>query len=150
MLSNIFTKAQKGKGTMALKSFSFACVLAIGVGSSASALPPLGSDSHVHDQLLAGFIGDQIDRNCSSIAARKILALRKLFDLRDYALSKGYSRAQVKAYVDDSTEKAKMTDEAKQYLIKAGAKPGDTASYCAVGNAEMSAKSLAGQLLRKK
>lgn len=149
MLSNMKTKSQKGNGTMALKSFGFAALMAVGVSGSALALPPLGSDSHVHDQLLAGFIGDEIDRSCGSITARKLLALRKLYELRDYALSKGYTRAQVKAFVDDPQEKARMKAEASKYLVSAGAKPGDPASYCAVGNAEISAKSLTGQLLRK-
>ncbi|MGH1329965.1 MAG: DUF5333 domain-containing protein [Paracoccaceae bacterium] len=149
MLSNIFTNTQKGKSTMALKSLGFACVLALGATGSALALPPLGSDQHVHDQLLAGFIGDEIDRSCGSITARKLLALRKLYELRDYALAKGYSRAQVKAFVEDPQEKAKMKAEASQYLIAAGATPGEPKTYCAVGYAEISAKSLTGQLLRK-
>jgi hypothetical protein len=149
MLSNIFTNAQKGKAVMALKSFSFACAMAVGASSPAFALPPLGSDSYVHDQLLAGFIGDEIDRSCGSITARKLLALRKLYELRDYALSKGYTRAQVKAFVDNAGEKAKMKAEAKQNLINAGVTPGDPQTYCAVGYAEISAKSLTGQLLRK-
>ncbi|MGC8202888.1 DUF5333 domain-containing protein [Aliiroseovarius sp. PTFE2010] len=115
--------------------------------ASAHALPPLSSDKYVHDQLLAGFIGDKIDQHCDKIGARKLAALRKLYVLRDYARAKGYSDGQIKAFIDDKNEKAKLNAEAARYLAERGAKPGAPQSYCVVGYQEIQANSLTGRLL---
>lgn len=114
----------------------------------ALALDPINTDAHIHDTLLQGFIGDAIDDNCDTISARKMRALSELLSLKDYALEKGYSRDEVKAFVTDKTEKAKGKAEAAAWLKEKGAVPGKADAYCAIGEEEITKGSLIGQLLR--
>lgn len=118
------------------------------VAAPAFALEPINKDTHIHDTLLQGFIGDAIDDNCDTISARKMRALSELLSLKDYALEKGYSRDEVKAFVSDKTEKAKGKAEAAAWLKKKGAEPGKADAYCAIGEEEIAKGSLIGQLLR--
>ncbi|MFA5581396.1 MAG: DUF5333 domain-containing protein [Paracoccaceae bacterium] len=124
----------------------------LGVGAPLAApgqdLPPLAQNEYINTQLLAGFIGDLIDKNCSSISARKLVAFQKLYALRDHALSQGYSRAQIESFVDDRAEKARLRAIASDYLARAGARDGVEDSYCAIGRAEIANRTLTGVLLR--
>jgi predicted transcriptional regulator len=74
--------------------------------------------------------------------------LSKLNDLEDYARDKGYTEADVKAFLKDKTEKTRIKASAKTYLANAGAVDGDAESYCTVGRAEIEKGTLAGSLLR--
>jgi hypothetical protein len=130
-----------------MKRFAFALILST-VAAPVLALEPINTDAHIHDTLLQGFIGDAIDDNCDTISARKIRALSELLSLKDYALEKGYSRDEVKAFVSDKAEKAKGKAEAAVWLKKKGAEPGKPEAYCAIGEAEIAKDSLIGQLLR--
>lgn len=130
-----------------MNRFALSLILSV-AALPALALEPINTDTHIHDTLLQGFIGDAIDDNCDTISARKIRALSELLSLKDYALEKGYSRDEVKAFVSDKTEKAKGKAEAAAWLKKQGAEPGKPAAYCAIGEAEITKGSLIGQLLR--
>lgn len=112
------------------------------------ALEPINKEQHINQTLLQGFIADKIDENCDSISARKLKALGELMALRDYALDKGYSAAEVKAFVTSKTEKKRGKAEAAQWLMAQGAVDGDQASFCKIGRDEIAKGSLIGQLLR--
>lgn len=136
---------------MLLKNRLAAAALAIALplgAAQATGLPPLSSDQHLHDELLAGFIADQIAKECSSISARKIKALNTLWRLADYARDKGYSDAEIKAYVEDKDEKAALKAEAIAWLAGRGAPAGNGAAHCTVGGAEIASKTSVGNLLR--
>jgi len=115
---------------------------------SAAALPPIGSDEYSYNWILAGYIGDMIDKNCDEISGRKLMAIQKLYQLRDRALKQGYSRDEVKAYFENREVRKDFTDTARRYLSQQGAKQGDKASYCAIGKREIAQGTLTGQLLR--
>jgi hypothetical protein len=97
---------------------------------------------------LQGFIGDAIDDNCPTIEARTLRALGELNKLRDYALEKGYTAAEVRAFVTDKAEKARGKALAAEWLKARGAEPGNPEAYCAIGEAEIAKGSLIGYLLR--
>ena len=118
------------------------------IAAPALALEPINTEKHINQTLLQGFIADKIDDNCDTISARKLKALGELLALRDYALSKGYSRDEVKAFVSSKTEKARGKAEAADWLKAKGAVDGDQASFCTIGKAEIAKGSLVGQLLR--
>lgn len=118
------------------------------IAAPALALEPINTEKHINQTLLQGFIADKIDDNCDSISARKLKALGELMALRDYALDKGYSRDEVKAFVTSKTEKARGKAEAAKWLKAQGAVDGDQASFCKIGQAEIAKGSLIGQLLR--
>ena len=120
------------------------------VTAPALALEPINKEPHINGILLQGFIADRIADTCPAMEPRKLRALGELNKLRDYALKKGYSAAEVRAFVTSKTEKARGKREAADWLKKAGAKDGDVAAHCKVGRDEIARGSLIGYLLRDK
>lgn len=118
------------------------------IAAPALALEPINTEKHINHTLLQGFIADKIDDNCDSISARKLRALAELNALRSYALEKGYTTAEVKAFVTSKTEKARGKAQAAEWLKAKGAVEGDPTSYCRIGVEEIAKDSLIGQLLR--
>ncbi|MFM7653790.1 MAG: DUF5333 domain-containing protein [Paracoccaceae bacterium] len=118
------------------------------IAAPALALEPINKEKHINNTLLQGFIADRINDNCDTISARKLRALSELNSLRSYALEKGYTTAEVKAFVTSKTEKARGKADAAAWLKARGAVDGDQASYCRIGQDEIAKGSLIGQLLR--
>lgn len=116
----------------------------------AFALEPINKEAHINNTLLQGFIGDQIANNCPTIEPRTLRALGELNKLKNYALSKGYSSAEIRAFVTNKTEKARGKAQATEWLKAKGAVPGKPDAYCAIGEAEIARGSLIGYLLRSK
>lgn len=116
----------------------------------ALALEPINKEPHINHTLLQGFIADRIADTCPAMEPRKLRALGELNKLKDYALKKGYTAAEVRAFVGSKTEKARGKREAKDWLARAGAKEGDVEAHCRVGRAEIARGSLIGYLLRDK
>lgn len=114
----------------------------------ALAREPLGEDPHIVNSLMSGRVADVIRNECSSISAKMFVVMGKLNDLETYARGKGYTEAEVKAFLKDKTEKDRIKAMAADYLAKAGAVPGDAESYCKVGRDEIAKGTLAGSLLR--
>jgi len=128
-----------------------ALILAVfGVAAGASALTPLREETHINQSLMAGVVGDEIRKNCPTISARMFVAWQKLEALKIYALDKGYDRDEVRAFIKDPVEKARVKAMAEDYMAARGVTPGDPASYCALGEAEIARKSLIGVMLRAK
>ena len=112
------------------------------------ALEPIRSEKHINNVLLQGFIGDAIADNCPTIEPRKLRAIGELNKLRSYAQSKGYTVAEIRAFVTSDTEKARGKAEAAEWLKARGAEPGKPDAYCAIGEEEIAKESLIGYLLR--
>jgi hypothetical protein len=129
---------------LTLKSLTLLALMA----SPALAQTPLNQEAHINASLVAGQVGDTIRKTCPSISAKMFTVLGKLNDLEDYARDKGYTEAEVKAYLKDKVEKTRIKGLAKDYLKAAGAVEGDVESYCVVGRAEIAKDTLAGSLLR--
>lgn len=132
-----------------MTKFIYAATLAVLLAASpARALEPLNKEAHINASLVAGQVGDTIRKTCPSISAKMFTVLGKLNALEDYAREKGYTEAEVKAFLKDKTEKARIKALAKDYLKAAGAVDGDAESYCKVGRDEIAKDTLAGSLLR--
>ncbi|PIE16440.1 MAG: hypothetical protein CSA68_02490 [Rhodobacterales bacterium] len=125
-------------------------LVAFGTASAvrADALTPLSKENHINYSLMAAVAGDVIRKTCPSISARMFVVLGKAYALKSYARKKGYTEAEVRAFLKDPAEKARVKGLAANYLKNRGAVPGDVASYCQVGRAEIAKKTLVGQLLR--
>lgn len=130
--------------TTFLKTFALVAVMA----TPGFAQTPLNQEAHINESLVAGQVGDTIRKTCPSISAKMFTVLSKLNELEDYARDKGYTEAEVKAFLKDKTEKTRIKALAKDYLTAAGAVEGDAESYCAAGRAEIEKGTLAGSLLR--
>ena len=115
---------------------------------SALALGPLKDVASVRDGIIAVGMAYEIGDKCGSIEARYLRGLRYLNELKANAASLGYSSAEIDAYIGDGVEKDRLEAMARQQLADLGAVPGDEASYCAVGAAQIAAATQVGQLLR--
>lgn len=116
--------------------------------ATASALTPLPKETHINYSLMAGVAADTIRKSCPSISARMITAWSKLNALKAYAIKKGYQEPEVRAFLKNPTEKARVEAMAADYLKSHGAVVGIAESYCKVGREEIAKKSLIGQMLR--
>lgn len=133
-------------GAMALR---IAAVTLAGLcAATVGAKVPLGQDQHINDSLVAARVADTIRKACPTISARTFVVLRKMSELKSYARAQGYSEAEVKAFLKDGSEKARIRSKAQKILAKAGARTGNAGSYCAAGRAEIAKGSLAGALIR--
>ena len=123
-------------------------VLPVEISPAAASPPPMAQDAHINDELRAGIAGDILRKTCPAISARMFVVMGRLYDLKSYAEAQGYTEADYNAFRGDPAQKARLKSEAEAYLAKAGAKPGDVASYCQVGKAEVAKDTPVGQLLR--
>ncbi|WP_224823395.1 DUF5333 domain-containing protein [Cognatishimia sp. MH4019] len=130
-----------------MKTLLSAMLLGV-MATSAAALTPLPEEKHINDQLLAASVGDKIRKNCPSISARMFVVWQKANDLEDYARDKGYSEEEVKAFLKDKDERKRMKRLRNAYLEENGVSKDNPDSYCALGEKEIKAKSLIGELLR--
>lgn len=119
-----------------------------GIASGAVALTPLPEEKHINNQLLAASVGDEIRKNCPNISARMFVVWQKANALESYAVKKGYSEDQVKAFLKDKQERKRMKALRNAYLTSNGVTKGNPDSYCALGQKEIKDKSLIGELLR--
>lgn len=128
--------------------FAILTAALLSLASPVLAREPLGEDPHIVNSLMSGRVADVIRNECSSISAKMFVVMGKLNELETYARGKGYTEAEVKAFLKDKSEKDRIKAMATDYLVKAGAVPGDAESYCKVGRDEIAKGTLAGSLLR--
>ena len=108
----------------------------------------LRDEPRVTEGLIAVGIAYEISEVCPQIGPRRLRGLNYLFSLKGIARDLGYSEAQIDAFVDSKSEQDRLEAIARTRLQQLGAQPGDAASHCAVGRAEMARDSAIGRLLR--
>jgi len=130
----------------------FAILLAVMIAvpglAAADGKVPLPQEAHINEQLIAAQAGDILRKTCPKVHAKMLVVWFKAFELENYARSKGYSEPEVKAFLKDPVQKARVKAEAEAYLKKAGVKAGDVESYCQVARDEVAKNTLVGQIMR--
>ena len=125
-----------------------AALIAVSVPAIAQGTVPLAEEAHINDQLIAAQAGDMLRQTCPTLSARMFVVLGKMQQLESYARSKGYTEAEVKAFLKDGAQKARVKAAARDYLAAAGAISGNAESFCAAGRAEIANGTLVGSILR--
>ncbi len=125
-----------------------ATLFAANLPAMAEGKVPLAEEGHINEQLVAGAAGDILRQTCPTLSARILVVFRKLRALESYARAEGYTEAEVKVFLKDKAQKARVKARANDYLAAAGAVAGDVESYCRVGRDEIAKGSLVGLLLR--
>ena len=134
-----------------VKSLIVAVILAITVpGAHALAKPALRDVPEIENALFAVAIADAIRDRCDDIGARMIRAMGLLRNIKSRANALGYSDAEIRAYVESDTEKARMRTKGWKYLAQNGVSKSKPNSICAFGRAEIAKNSAIGALLRTK
>lgn len=134
--------------TMKRKTIITAMAVFAMTTANAAALTPLPKEYHINQSLMSAKVADRIRKTCPSISARMLVALGKANALKAYAVSKGYKEDEVRAFIKDPVEKARVKAMAADYLKSHGAEVGNAESYCTLGREEIAKKSLIGQMLR--
>lgn len=131
-----------------MTSLVLTTALALSVAAPASA--GLKDENDLNNGLLVAAVAEKIQRECRSIGARMFKARKFANTLKDQAEARGYSMAEIEAYVDDSDEKRAMRERRNAYFKSKGASNLDPDSLCVLGHAEIKKNSQIGQLLRAK
>lgn len=133
---------------MTLRPMLAAVTLALlAAAPAAQALEPLSQERYINDRLVAARVADRIRRTCPSLDGRLIYAFGQARALKRYAEKKGYSAAQIDAFLDSKPDRKRIYAVAEAYLTQSGARAGDPESFCRIGRAEIAAGSVAGSLL---
>lgn len=117
-------------------------------GGQASAQKDLSEVKYVTEGLIAVGIAYELSEVCGDLSARTFRGISYLNQLRSHARDLGYSNDEIKAFTDNEAEQDKLEAIARSRLVTMGAAPGDAASHCAVGKAEIAKGSTIGYLLR--
>lgn len=110
----------------------------------------LDQEADINEALVEIAAADKIRRECDTIAGRMFKAQRFANDLKDVARARGYSNAEIDAYLDSKAERAKVRAKRNVYFESHGASNLDPASLCVLGHAEIARKSRIGHLLKAK
>jgi hypothetical protein len=124
-----------------------ALLIVFTLASPAVAAQSLRDHETVNNGLLIVAIGNAIRKTCPTIEPRRVRALSYMRGLYNIARGAGFSDDQIKAYVENDAEKDRVKALADRWLVQQGATPGDAASVCAVGMAEIEKNSQLGRLL---
>lgn len=146
-LTSILQGKSLKEGVM-IKNTILAMGLLLSLGAPAMAQVALNENDHITESLVAAQVGDILRKTCGSISARYVVVYQKMGELEDYARSEGYTEDEVKAFLKNKAEKARIKALAQDYLNKAGVVDGDEESYCKVGRDEIAKETLAGSLLK--
>lgn len=133
--------------TLRIIAFLSLALLALPALSAAQDKVPLAEEAHINEQLIAGAAGDILRNTCPAVTARMFVVWDKLYRLRQYAVDQGYTESEVKAFLKDKDQKARVKAAAEAYLTEAGAVAGDVESYCQVGRGEVAKGSLLGEII---
>lgn len=120
---------------------------AIAFGAPAHALEPLSQEKYINDRLIAARIADRVRRTCDRIDGRLFYAFGEARKLKSYARNKGYTNAQIDAFLDSKADKKRIYAVAEDYLLRNGAKKSDPQTFCAIGRREIANRSIIGSLL---
>lgn len=113
----------------------------------AEELPPLGQVEVITEGLIDTAIAYEIGRKCDDLDGRRLQGIAFLWSLEAEARRLGYSREEIRAFVDNDEEKDRLEAIARQRLRDMGAVEGEWDTYCEVGRKEMSKGSRIGSLL---
>ena len=101
--------------------------------AGAQARVALNEESHINSSLLSATIGAIIAKHCDAIVPRKLNAVMKAWQLKNYALRKGYSNEEIDAFLNSKTEQNRMKVAANRYLKAQGVIVDQPATYCVAG-----------------
>ncbi|MDO5613196.1 MAG: DUF5333 domain-containing protein [Paracoccus sp. (in: a-proteobacteria)] len=122
-----------------------AALTAATLATPAAALEPLSQERYINDRLVAARVADLIRRGCPSIDGRLVYAWSQARALKRYAERKGYSAAEIDAFLDSRADKDRIYATADTYLRQNNAT--DEAGLCRLGREEIGRRSVTGSLL---
>lgn len=126
------------------------CLIASLSAAPVLAKPHLRDVAEIDDNMLWVALAIEISDECEEIKPRTLKGLAFLNGLRNRAKGLGYSRDEIKAYVDSRTEKDRIRGRGEAYVKSKGFDPALSGDLCSLGHAEIAARSQIGVLLKAK
>lgn len=120
----------------------------VALAAPAEARVKLQDDKTIEDGLQVVAIAKLLYRGCDNITPRRIKAFSFARSLQSRARDLGYSDAEIDAYLDSDTDKARVKGKARAYLKARGVDFKTSAKLCSVGATEIRAETSVGQFLR--
>lgn len=133
-----------------LKTILMIAGLAAVLPISAAARQSMRDIPEIENIIFAAALAHEVSGKCPSIKARRMKALGMAWQLRSRANDLGYSDAEIRAYVESDSEKARMRAKGEKYLKANGVDYSNLESFCVYGHAEIAKSSAVGALLRAK
>ncbi len=126
-----------------------AAILAlVGLAGAAAAQSALKDEARVRDGIVQVGMAYEISEKCGSLSARTFRGISYLQELKRYAQGRGYSDAEIEAYIDNKSEQRRLEGIARQQLALLGVVEGREATYCAAGRDQIARDTRVGWLLR--
>ena len=101
----------------AISALALAGGVAAGLtGAAAAQARSLAQEADINQRLMEMSVADEIRKRCDSISARIFAGLSLMRELEAKAMERGYSKAEIEAYVTDKEEKRKMRARADAYI----------------------------------
>ena len=132
-----------------MRAMTMIILIALGAGM-AMAKPPLREVQEIDGALFDVALANEIRKNCSDISGRLVKGYRYLVALEQKAKDLGYSDAEIEAYRNSDSEKARMRAQGDKWLAARGVNKAQEADWCRVGREEIENGSRVGGLLRAK
>ncbi len=121
--------------------------LSIGVAAPSFAKKSLWEYDVISNGLFDMAVANEVGKRCPSIGTRKLRGLSFAQSLFSYAKSEGYSYSEVKAFIEDDAEKAKLKARVVPYLKEQGVDIDNNETFCPLGKREIKKNSQIGKLL---
>ena len=132
---------------MTLKNTITAAVVGLTLTATTATANPANVE-RVTEGLIAAGMAIELDDNCNGVSIRMLRGLNFLQGLKSHLQSLGYSNAEIDAYIDNRTEKARLETIARQRLNSLGVRTDDAATYCTVARGQIAQDTQVGRLLR--
>ena len=126
---------------------TFAIAVGLGVSAPTASAASLAQEADINNRLLEIAVADEIRKSCDVISPRIFTAWRRMQALKAEAIARGYTEAEIEAYVNDKDEKRKMRARSDAYVREHEAEPNDAQSLCRLGKEEIAKQSRIGSLL---
>jgi hypothetical protein len=108
----------------------------------------LRDDPELREGLTYVAVGRRIQRACDQIEVRRAPTYIFFQGLVGRAEDLGFSRREIRAYVDDDAERDRYTEIARGYMAQRGVDFDNATQVCQFGESEISAQTQIGRLLR--
>lgn len=124
-----------------------ALILMVALAIPAIGKTPLRENSTINNQLLVVGLANEIRKRCDSISGRLLKGASKLRSIQKQAIAQGYSKDEIRTYVESDVEKDRMKEIGRVWLANRGASPEEPDTMCRVGREEIAKNSSIGGLL---
>lgn len=120
-------------------------------GAAADDFDALRADPEIENGVTIVAIADVIRDACEDeFELRRVNAASFFWGLVNRGRDLGYSNSQIRAYVENPDDVARVQARAEQWLIQQGADLSDPATVCAIARDEISEATVIGRLIRER